>query len=257
MKTRLLVITVALCGLLLQAGNSVRAGDNIDEIKQGGAFLVTARWDDRTFPIRYKIFENVAAGLDLATIKPEIAAAFNDWENLPDNILDFAWGGRETTQERWRADGKNVLVFDPNPLDLGGFVAATVCSTYTSDQTVVDSSDGDPTNGLGWLRFGATNILLVPVGVYPAGTTVDCDIVFDTVNMDFTVDGTPPTEDVRGISLHEIGHWFMLAHTPLADATMFPYTDSMPAGDGLGGAPTTAPSPATSPSTASLATACT
>ncbi|TDI43826.1 MAG: hypothetical protein E2P00_04890 [Acidobacteria bacterium] len=224
-------LTLALAMAAFLMPTPVQGGGNIEWLNDTGD-IINVFWDSRTFPIRYKLNENAALGLTLIVVKPEIDAAFAQWEDLPDDMLDFAWGGT-TAVNTAAADGVNVLIFNP-PIDPGNFVAAATCTTLTSEQIVTDASDGTPGNGLGFLRAGAVNVLLAPVGTYAPGTNIDCDITYEVFGTTFTADGTSGTQDIRGISVHEIGHWLSLSHTLFHEASLYPFPDVNPPGDGTG-----------------------
>ncbi|TDI35492.1 MAG: hypothetical protein E2P03_00755, partial [Acidobacteria bacterium] len=233
MKRAGLSLTLALAVGAFLMPAPVRGGGNIETVNAAGTEIINAFWDPRTFPIRYKLNENAGLGLTIAVVKPQIDAAFNQWEALPDNVLDFAWGGT-TAVSAIAADGTNALIFNP-PSDPGNFVAAAPCTTITTEQVVTELSDGNPTNGLGWLRAGAVNVLLAPVGTYARGTNIDCDIIYEVFDTTFTADGTTNTQDIWGISTHEIGHWLSLSHTLFQEGSLYPFTDTNPPGDGAGG----------------------
>ncbi len=221
---------IALAGLLLlTAGDTLnRAGGNI-ELNSGGT-IRNRYWDSRMFPIRYKLNQNVAKGYTAAAIRSTLDAAFANWETIPGINIDFEWGGTTTTNTL-STDGDYALIFNP-ATDPGDFVAAAPCSTLIQDVTVTDSSDGVPGNGLGRINFPGGKFITVPVGTYGPGANVDCDIMFNTFDSVFVLDGSAPNENLLGITTHESGHWHSLSHTPFPDATMFPFTDTNPPGDG-------------------------
>ena len=173
---QILVLVSLVAALSMPA--PVPAGGNIETVNATQSEILNAFWDPRTFPIRYKLNENAGLGLTLLVVKPELDAAFAQWENLADNTLDFAWGGT-TAVNAVALDGTNALIFNP-PTDPGGFVAAAPCNALTVNKTVTDSSNGTLGDGLGHLTESGVPILLnVPIGVYGPGTNIDCDIIYE------------------------------------------------------------------------------
>ena len=123
MKRAGLCLTMALALAAFLMPVPVSGGGNIEAVNDTGTNIINAFWDPRTLPVRWKLNQNDSLGLTVVVVKPELDAAFAQWEGLPDNVLDFAFGGT-TAANAFAVDGVNALIFNP-PSDPGNFVAAT------------------------------------------------------------------------------------------------------------------------------------
>ena len=259
-----MVATLATICALLPSHMAVRAGGNIEILNSTGSTIFNAAWDKRSLPTRWLINRGP---FSTGQLRPPLETAFDTWENLPDNDWSFQFGGT-TAANTLGVDGKNVAIFGADFTSVPNFIAVTPCTVKNAPFTVADTGGPLPDilgDGLGWIRVGAVNVLLVPIGDYPAGTVVDCDSVFNTATVcsnnpnvlcdpasfdpfsdcgdfgatcdlfvPFTFGLVPGTEDVQGIALHEFGHYGTLSHSTLPSAVMYPFADTNPGGDGAG-----------------------
>ena len=221
-------------------------------------------WDKRTLPIVWKLNRGPFGEI---FIQPPLDRAFDKWQDLPDNDWAFTYGGT-TGVNTEGADGNNVAILGQTFTTVPGFSAFTPCTTKNAAFTVTDTAGPLPDvagDGLGWIQVGITNVLLAPIGDYPAGTVVDCDTVFNTASVcstninvicapssfspifdcgsasatcdlavPLTFNQAPATADVQSLATHEFGHFGSLSHSTIPNATMYPFGDLNPAGNGRG-----------------------
>ncbi|OGT33819.1 MAG: hypothetical protein A2W28_12745 [Gammaproteobacteria bacterium RBG_16_51_14] len=182
-------------------------------------------WDTRALPVEWVLSKDgiPASGITNATLASELTAAFDSWENLSASILDFQYGGEVDLRETGLSgslgagiDGKNLITFtDPNVLFPVGVLAVAFTFSFTQDTVITDANndlDGDGTPD-------------IPNGTYRAGTIFDGDIAFNS-SEPWSISGANGAIDIRAVALHEIGHFFGLAHSCIRDAVMWPFLSS-------------------------------
>lgn len=184
--------------------------------------VIDKRWDERMLPIPWVLSQDglPGSGIDNATLIAELTAAFDTWEAIATSRLAFAFGGevpiRETGEEGPLGagiDGRNLITFtDPDVIFPPGVLAVTITFAF-AEETVITAAnndlDGDGTPD-------------IPTGTYAAGTIFDGDIAFNS-SEPWSVSGANGSRDIRAVALHEIGHFFGLAHSMIRDAVMWPF----------------------------------
>jgi hypothetical protein len=182
-----------------------------------GAFaysFIGDKWLDPRHPVEYQfntvLNEQCIAGLDELD---EVRAAFAVWAAVPTVSLTFGEQGSTTTQCGLVADGDNTISMeDCNNQCTGSCIAVT--------SSVDWGNGGDPT----WAFDGATP--LQQRGKNESDITFSKGWRFGTfadVGAGCTSDACPAgnTFDIRGIAVHEIGHFIGLGHSTVGGATMF------------------------------------
>ena len=213
-------------------------------------------------PVNVDWFINYGSGHSasfpsFAQVQAAVQGAFDAWENQTDNILNFDIGvpvstGQSTQGVAASNTNLNVMIFGQTTGVDPGYIAVTPCNAKIVTGGVTDVSESPNGNGLGWLAIpnngGALrNGVRVPVTAsgssdYFIGAIGDCDVVFNTKLsggvevIPFSTTGEVAAEDLQAITTHELGHFHGLSHSPFADATMYAFSKSNPAGDadGLG-----------------------
>jgi hypothetical protein len=230
------LLLLALVALALQ-NDRPRAAGNIEVITKSGTAIGNKVWPDVSLPIRW-FFHNptsfaacsyASANAPVGTLQGANEAAFNTWQALPDSRISFTYAGTSASTVRSIGfDGVNLVTFcDAGVLGSNlGFVAQTPSTALTAPFTVT-AGGGCPAGQ------GAVGPVCLPVGTYPAGTTLDADIRYNTFGTteqtSYSTNGTTPGSiDIESVALHEQGHWFGLSHDPLSSAIMFPFVDDLP-----------------------------
>ncbi|MFQ5719099.1 MAG: matrixin family metalloprotease [Acidobacteriota bacterium] len=260
---RLLPVVLVTAAALTSVPDAPRGGGNLEVLNPTSTKILNAAWDPRTLPVKWLINGGL---FTTSQLRPPLEAAFDTWQNLPDSDWAFSFNGT-TTDNFAAADGKNIAVFGATFAMPPDFLAVTPCTAKNVAFTVADTGGPPPDvlgDGLGWIVIGSTNVLLAPIGDYPAGTVVDCDTIFATAHVcsnnanilcdptsfspfsvcgsffatcdplfPLTFDRSPGTEDIQGLALHEFGHFGTLSHSTLPSAIMYPFTDTNPPGDGI------------------------
>ncbi|HKY31505.1 MAG TPA: matrixin family metalloprotease [Candidatus Polarisedimenticolia bacterium] len=248
MRLHHLAALAGLAGALLLAGGQPQATGNLEVITQSGTAIGNRVWHANSIPIVWQYNDPTTVGTcsysstnaPAMTLLPALQAAYDAWEVDPDSALDFTYGGTTATRNVGN-DGVNVVTFcDSVVLQSNqGFLASTP-STALASQITVTAGGGCPA-GQGILDANGPQPpagFCFPVGTYPAGTTIDADIRFNTFGTfeqaNFSTNNTIGTSDVQAVMTHEIGHFFGLSHDPIPQAVMFPFVDDEPASDGMG-----------------------
>lgn len=246
---------------MLLAALPAAAGDNIYELRlndRGQAIaLVPLRW--RTLPVRWRVHASgvvnnlnngntVSISVDQARAEIEKAflgepasggaPAIPGWASIagsgvravfdleclytPDPDAVQCQDGKTSTAARG-LDGENVFTWsDP--------IAAVGSTSYFAlqrDHLVTDDPGTRDLNGDGQMDLHPD--LYLSGTLLPAGTIVDSDVAFNSVDLDWV--STPTSHgdiaDIRSVALHEQGHWLGLAHSPLWGplSVMFPFVD--------------------------------
>ena len=122
-------------------------------------------------------------------------------------------------------DGENVMTWtDPEASTVGALAITMICALQ---EDLLLTSDNRDLDGNGNIDISPD---IYPDGtLLPAGTILDADISFNAAVFDWVTEPTPELRivDMVGISLHEEGHWFGYAHSPLIEPVpvMFPLVD--------------------------------
>lgn len=220
-RTAFLLATLAVA--VLTCVRPVWAGGNTQFRNPNNLSQVINKvWDDRMQPIEWVLSQDGLPGSAIgnATLITELTAAFDAWEALPASRLDFTFGGLVPLRDASRGgplaagiDGVNLVTFtDPDVLFPPGVLAVAITFSFSQDTVITAANadlDGDGTAD-------------IPTGTYPAGTIFDGDIAFNS-SEPWSVSGAASTIDVRAVALHEVGHFFGLAHSMIRDAVMWPF----------------------------------
>lgn len=241
---------------LVLAPGTALAGETIGELRVEGQFIVgfaPARWDARALPVAWRIhrdgvINNANNGnTTTVTVADAVAAlegAFNQWTDIPGSTAAAVFDrecrltglhpGIECLEGRTSTftaglDGENIVTWaDPQILG-SGILASTFYFALRQDLVVGADADRTTRDLDGDGAIDLSPALYPPGTVLPAGTIVDGDIAFNSSAMDWI---TYPVDsgsiaDIVGIGLHEQGHFFGLAHSPLWGpfAVMFPFND--------------------------------
>lgn len=211
-----LLCTPALAGHNLLLSDPVAGTPILDEEGR----TIPIRWDDRALPIKWWVHSggSPASQISAQQVADAMDVGFLEWENVETSRIAFQFAGF-TSQSNGNAgfDGINLVTFaDEEEFPWGDTsILAFTPSFVLTEDTVLDAS----------------NPLGLPAGLYPRGTILDADIIFNPRRA-FSLIGTDL--DVRSIGCHEIGHLFGLSHSPIsaggapntsgyARATMYPF----------------------------------
>lgn len=209
--------------LLLAAGGLASGGGNTQFRNPSNPTQVFNKlWDDRRSPIPWVMSSDglPGSGISNAALVAELTAAFDAWEGIATSRLDFRYDGEVPYQGTGLdgpfgpgIDGRNLVTFtDPDLVFPPGVLAVAITTAFPQDTVITAANsdlDGDGTPDL-------------PEGTYPAGRIFDGDIAFNS-SKPWATGGAFGTIDVRAVALHEIGHFFGLAHSMVRDAVMWPF----------------------------------
>lgn len=243
MHRRVLRGALALGLVALSAGVPAHAGGNLEIFDFtsappspiAGHVIATTRgirMDERCMPIAYRLnttidpIPNGAAGapLPLAQARQGIEQALATWNDIPTSFIDMRIVGTSSNPGTWGFDFVFEATFRPPP----GFtaVAASRWISLLEDSVLLHGedldSDGDADVSsaiLACADVDGDGDIEFPAGIYPAGTILDNDVVFDP-RWGFTTDGSGledfATFDLVGIALHEFGHSLGLPHNAIS-----------------------------------------
>ena len=116
---------------------------------------------------------------------------------------------------RWQAVSESGIRFeeDTNPAHNGR-------TDYTAGDTHLVFFDGNNSSGF----FGNSGLVAVtPVSFLTDGRIQDADIIVNSRDHSFAVDGRPGAFDVQSVVTHEIGHFIGLDHSCVGNTTMMPF----------------------------------
>ena len=232
---------------------SILAGEGLEEFRvDNRGFIIgftTERWHSLAQPVGWRIHQdgvvnNSSAGnttpVSVAEAIAALEGAFGQWNSIlesgvaavfdRDCVLTGLHPGVQcqdgkTSTALTGVDGENIFTWtDPEAAAVGA-LGITVIFSLQDDLTLTASNrdlDGDGNVDL--------SVDIYPDGTFlPTGTIVDADISFNADLFDWITEPTPDLliVDIVGISLHEQGHWFGYAHSPLIEPVpvMFPLVD--------------------------------
>jgi hypothetical protein len=231
-----------------------RAGANIEGIRPtpDGRFIagfVVARWDSRALPVAWRIHRdgvvnNTGSGGTAVGVAQAISIleqAFEQWNGVPgsaaraifdrgcsltgiDPAIECSEG--KTSTATAGLDGENVFTWSDSSALGSGILARTLITTLEQDLVVgalTRDIDGD-----GQIDLSPA---IYPDGItLVSGTIIDVDISYNSTAFDWVVTpaDTGVLADILGVTLHEQGHWFGYAHSPLWGPipVMFPIADT-------------------------------
>lgn len=187
--------------------------------------LVPLHWSLNSFPIQYNVNSNIsgAAISGSRSVVTVMAAAFASWTTAPNTNLP-ATAGNLTTLTQAGSDGVNLICFTCSAPQTGFSDPSTLAVTLFTFVTGAGQSN---------LHGGTTQF---------AGQIIDADILFNPnpappgyPATSFTTDpgsavltSTANVVDMQSIAVHEVGHFFGLDHSPVANAVMFPFAPTIP-----------------------------
>jgi len=180
-------------------------------------------WDERMLPVKFVLSKVGYLNSDLsnAEIAEQIEIAMQKWESLSTSDIRFQYAGEVDKFQRTGesvvaagVDGYNLITFaDPDVIFDDETLAYCYSTTITHELVITDANNDLNGDGVPDLVNG----------VYPPGTIIDADIVFDGQKV-FKIAQDQPGHDLQSVLLHEIGHCFGLSHSSIPDAVMFPFT---------------------------------
>lgn len=222
------------------------------------ADLVPVRWDARCIPVGVRLNDTLdpvpnplgPPVLSLAGASPVLAQALASWTQIKTSYLAFALDGTTDNSGLAGFDFVNELTFRA-PADLD-FIALTTSTVLIEDSLLAagDDIDQDGDSDVSAAIATCTDVdsdgdFELPAGSYEAGTLLDADVTFNSVDFRFTagdaaVDTNPASVDLLAVAVHEIGHAGGLSHaldnqlasgsgTSSVDGTsttMFPFIDT-------------------------------
>ena len=220
---------------------------------------VPQKWDTRCIPVHYSLNTTLdpvpnplgPAFLTLADAAPALQQALDVWNAIPTSFIDMRLTGRVENPGFAGFDMVNEVTFRA---DLGEeVIALSFPLSFIADVELVDGDDldgdgdSDVSNQISTCADGdGDGDIEFPAGFYKAGTIIDSDVEFNTVNNRFTIDpADADTEidsiDLVAIAVHEFGHAHGLSHTLInqlsatdgTSASMFPFFDTTDPADEL------------------------
>lgn len=199
--------------------------------------LAQDRWADNCIPVRYSLNTtkdsirdpNGGAGLPLNKAGAAIRRAMAAWNNIPTSYIEMELSGTTDNPGFTGLDFINEVSFTPAPPLLGRTVAASFSFFLNGELTLAGGEDidldGDSDVSAAITTCGDVDgdgDMELPAGFYPAGTIIDNDVQFNSVDIQWVIssngeiqDGQAPKRDVQGAATHEFGHSHGLAHSML------------------------------------------
>lgn len=208
--------------LVFMPGLTWSGGQLISLDAEGNA--LERRWDERMLPVKFVLSKVGYLNSDLsnAEIAEQIEIAMQKWESLSTSDIRFQYAGEVDKFQRTGesvvaagVDGYNLITFADPDVIFDDETLAYCYSTTITDELVITDANND-LNG-----DGVPDLVN---GVYPPGTIIDADIVFDGQKV-FKIAQDQPGQDLQSVLLHEIGHCFGLSHSSIPDAVMFPFAN--------------------------------
>jgi hypothetical protein len=213
---------------------------------------VPQRWDTRCMPVQFSLNTTLdpvpnplgPAFLSLAEAAPALQHAFDVWNNIPTSYIDMHLTGSVDNPGFAGFDMVNEVTFRANLSE--DVIALSFPISFIQDVELVDGDDidGDGDSDVSHQIATCADVdgdgdIEFPAGFYKAGTIVDSDIEFNTVENRLTIDPAAADTEVDSVDLvsiaaHEFGHSHGLSHTLInqrsagdgTSATMFPFFDT-------------------------------
>ncbi|MCZ6778824.1 MAG: carboxypeptidase-like regulatory domain-containing protein [Acidobacteria bacterium] len=230
-----------------------RAGESLEEFRvDDRGFIIgfaPKRWHSLAQPVGWRIHQdgimnNSSAGNTTPVSVDETIAAlegtFGQWNSIPESVVAAVFDqdclltglhpgvqcqDGKTSTALTGVDGENIMTWtDPEAAAVGALGITVIFSLQ--DDLILTASNRD-LDGDGNIDLSPD---IYPDGTFlPTGTIVDADVSYNAIVFDWITEPTPDLliVDIVGISLHEQGHWFGYAHSPLIEPVpvMFPLVD--------------------------------
>ena len=220
---------------------------------------VPQKWDTRCLPVHYSLNTTLdpvpnplgPAFLSLADAAPALQQALDVWNAIPTSFIDMRLTGTVENPGFAGFDMVNEVTFRADLSE--EVIAFSFPISFIADVELVDGDDidgdgdSDVSDQISTCADGdGDGDIEFPEGFYKAGTIMDSDVEFNTVNNRFTIDpADADTEfdsmDLVAIAVHEFGHAHGLSHTLInqlsaadgTSASMFPFFDTTDPADEL------------------------
>ncbi len=254
LRVRHAAVAAAIVYILFAAPfGGLLAGENLEasrlDDRESIIAIFTMRWHSLAEPVGWRIHQdgvvnNSSAGnttpVSVDNAIAVLEGTFGQWNSILESSVaaifdrDCTLTGLhpgiecldgKTSTALTGCDGENLITWTDPLASSEGALAITAIFTLTQDRVLTpDNRDMD--------NDGNIDISpdIYPDGtLLPAGTILDADISFNAAVFDWVMEPTPDLliVDMVGISLHEEGHWFGYAHSPLIEPipVMFPLVD--------------------------------
>jgi YVTN family beta-propeller protein len=178
----------SLAAALLVLTMSAQSNGFLIQTYEGDDGPVGLRWTTDT--VRYILSAAGSDDMPSQAAFAAIRAAFEVWTEVPTSRIVFESGGVETGATANRRDRRNVIIFDETGRTLSAPAGSGVIAVTRLNSDVA------------------------------TGAITDADIIYNGRDFTFAIEPVGDQIDLLDVTVHEIGHFFGLNHTPLAGSAV-------------------------------------
>jgi DNA-binding beta-propeller fold protein YncE len=152
-------------------------------------------WRLPDFPLTYMISQEGAPGINDGSEFTEVVNAMSTWNTVAGSEAAFVFGGQIPQNDAQAMDLQNTVTFNDPDFQFPPGVLAVGISTSFTDPTFFNDQ------------------------LFREGQVFDADMIFNNaITFSTPTDGSGPP--IKGVTVHEAGHWIALSHSLVETSTM-------------------------------------